>query len=48
MANPLSRVAMQNILRKKNPKMNFTREDKQSNLKMKKEVKIRQPGYLTI
>lgn len=40
MANPLSRVAMQNILREKNPKMNFTREDKQSNLKMKKEVKL--------
>lgn len=40
MANPLSRVAMQNILRERNPKMNLTREKKQVNSNNKKEVKL--------
>ena len=40
MANPLSRVAMQSILRERNPKMNFTRENKDLNLNNKKEVKL--------
>ena len=40
MANPLSRVAMQNILRERNPKMNLTKENKQVNLNLKKEIRL--------
>ena len=40
MANPLSRVAMQSILRERNPKMNLTKENKQLNLNIKKEIRL--------
>lgn len=40
MANPLSRVAMQNILRERSPKMNFRKESSQLNLDNKKEVRL--------
>lgn len=40
MSNPLSRVAMQKILRERNPKINLIKEDKARNLNTKKEVKL--------
>ena len=40
MTNPLSRVAMQSILRERNPRMNLTKENKQLNLNTKKEVRL--------
>ena len=40
MANPLSRAAMQNILRERNPKMNLGKENKKVNLSFKNEVKL--------
>ncbi len=40
MTNPLSRVAMQSILRQRNPKIDFTKENKELNLNNKKEIRL--------
>ena len=46
MTNPLSRVAMQSILRERNPKMNLTRENKQVNLNVKKGEIIQTGNFI--
>lgn len=40
MTNPLSRVAMQSILRERNPKINLSKESKQLNLNTNKALNL--------